>query len=238
MDRPPLPEFGFMRMWTRRVQWTVGAFIAAYVVQLVTQPLFEGFLALRPLGGGFAPWQPLTYTFVQAEPIWAVLSWFILLNFLDTTITSVGARRFWLGTFATWAGTTFLTLLAGLTGWFGGGAVASPNWWIEAMIVWFAFANRGAVINMMMVLPMRAENLAWLSGLLNLLNVAYARDLQSVHMLLAWIVAYAVFFGPTLRRREAAPAPRKGPRAAGFQVLEGGKLGDRPRRSKPDEYIN
>jgi hypothetical protein len=238
MDRPPLPEFGFMRMWTRRVQGIVGAFIVAYVLQLVTQPVFETWLTLRPLGAGFAPWQPLTYTFVQSEPLWALMGWFVILNFLDSTIRALGTRRFWLSTLATWAGTTFLTLVAGLPGWFGAAPTTTPNWWIEAMIVWFAFSNRGATINLMMVLPMKAENLAWLSGLLNLLNVAYARDLQSVHMLLAWIVAYAVFFVPMLRRRDAAPLPRKGPRGPGFQVLEGGKLGDRPRRGKPDEYVN
>lgn len=237
MDRPPLPEFGFMRMWTRRTQWVIGALAVAYVAQLATQPLFESLLELHPLGAGFAPWQPLTYTFVQSTPAFTLLGWFVILNFLETTIRSLGERRFWMGTLVVWATASFATGLLGLTSWFGATPVATPSWWIEAMVVWFAFSNRGATINLMMVLPLKAENMAWLSGLLNVLGVAYYRDLSSVHMLLAWVAAYAVYFGPGFFQARGNSRPRA-PRGPGLQVLEGGKLGDRPRRNRPDEYIN
>ena len=121
------------------------------------------------------------------------------------------------------------------------GAVSGPFWWLDAMLVWFALTNRGAQVRWMMVLPLKAEVVAWLVGLLSLLNLAAYRDVNSAHLVFAWLAAWATTWldGGSFRRWKLGRRKRAIEKElTKFQVLEGGKDHDRPRRQKPSDYTN
>ena len=241
MDRAPRPPHDLARSWSLRVRVTLGVMIVAYLPQIVWPGQLDSLFALSPLGNGFEPWQPLTYTLVQGTPISAVIGWVMLFFFMDTAHECLGTRRFWTSTFITWAIATFGSLMAGLTGWLQPGAVSGPFWWLDAMLVWFALTNRGAQVRWMMVLPLKAEVVAWLVGLLSLLNLAAYRDVNSAHLVFAWLAAWATTWldGGSFRRWKLGRRKRAIEKElTKFQVLEGGKDHDRPRRQKPSDYTN
>lgn len=241
MNRAPTPPFDLARMWSLRVRVTLGVMVVAFVPQLLFPEQWKALFALHPLGAGFMPWQPLTYTLMQGTPISAVIGWVMLFFFMDTAHDCLGTRRFWTSTFITWAVATFGSLMVGLTGWLASGAVAGPFWWLDAMLVWFALTNRAAQVRWMMVLPLRAEVVAWLVGLVSLLNLAFYKDVNSAHLVFAWLAAWATTWldGDSLRRWKLSRRKRAIEKELSkFQVLEGGKDHERPRRQKPSDYTN
>ncbi|GDX81900.1 hypothetical protein LBMAG42_37110 [Deltaproteobacteria bacterium] len=241
MDRPPTPPLDLARMWSPRVRATIGVLVVAYIVELAFSGALEPILSLRGLGAGFQPWQPLTYTLIQGEPVSAVFGWVGVFFFMDMAHAGMGARRFWVSTFITWALATFGSLMIGLTGLLQATYVFGPWWWLDAMLVWFAFKNRDAQVRWMMVLPMKAEVIAWLVLLLSVLRLAYYRDVASAHLVFAWFAAWATVWidGDTwrrwklLRRKKAIEKE-----LSKFQVLDGGRGQERPRRQKPDDWAN
>ena len=65
MDRAPRPPLDLARSWSLRVRVTLGVMIVAYLPQIVWPGQLDSLFALSPLGNGFEPWQPLTYTLVR-----------------------------------------------------------------------------------------------------------------------------------------------------------------------------
>lgn len=211
--------------------------MGVYLVQVGLRPFFEENLTLFPVGDAFRLWQPLTYSFVQPEPFVTVFSVLILVFFLESVLAVMGPRRFWFSTLAVWAVSTTTVLGLGMVEEFAHDAVGGMLWWTASVFVWYGLAHRGQTLRFMFMFPLKAEHAVWLSLALAVLGLGYYRTLEYVLYAVASLAAWAVFsFRPG--SFSLFPSPSRTRRAAPFQVLEGGKFGERPRRGKPDEFVN
>ncbi len=241
MSRAPMMPSGFGTQWTPLVRNVILTLFAIYVVGLLAgvsrvMPLF----GLMPVGGGLLPWQPLTFSFVGGAPgsmLWQFVGVFF---FLQPVVDAMSQRRMWLCTLFTWGFALVVKIVAELVGALDPAPVIDFGWWVTALVTWFGFTHRGAEVRLMFVLPVKAEMLAWLGGLLALLYVLFSRDTASLHMLAAFVGAWiALQIEPgTWRRLKLRWKKRKIERELGkFEVIEGGRA-ERPRRGDPKDWVN
>jgi membrane associated rhomboid family serine protease len=241
MQRPTTPSFDTSSFWTPLVRNVMLTLFGLYVVELVIgwQRCLP-WLALFPPGQGLLPWQPLTFSFMGGDPrsmLWQFVGVFF---FLQQVVDAMGARRFWLSTLFAWGFALCFKLGAELAGVLAPAPALGFGWWVDAMVCWFGLLHRDAQVRMMFVLPVRAEILAWGSGLLSLLYLLFSRDTASLHMFAAWLGAFLVLrLDPGIfRRLRLRWKKRQIERELGrFEVIEGGK-GERPRRSDPKDWVN
>jgi hypothetical protein len=191
-------------------------------------------------GTGFLPWQPLTFPFIQGEPrdvLWMFLGLFF---FLQTTVDSMGLRRMAWSTLFVWFFACVVKFTAEAVGFLAPAPVVGFGFWVEALVVWFGLLHRGAQIRLMFVLPIKAEYMAWGSGVLALLYLLFYRDTGSLHAVAAWVGAWAVITFDTdmFRRWRLQQRKRKIEKELGkFEVIDGGRTG-RPRRADPNDWVN
>lgn len=244
MHGDPMAALNLGGNWTPRTRAVLLALFAIYVAQLVVPGVLEAHLAWQA-GGAFRPWQPATaFLLGGPTPVSALLEWVALFFLLTPVERALGVRDTWLGAALAWAcGTAFAGGLqaAGLVavpagGWLG----LAPL--LAALVSWFGWANPTARILLMFVIPVRADLLAWATGLLSFLFLLYARDLGSALALGAWMGAWAWLrmggtgamrrLGLAWRRRRITRELRR------FEVIDGGRTGGGARRSKPEEWVN
>ncbi len=239
MDYPTGPSFA--SLFTVRVRWVLGVLVVLYVVQVGAGDLAQ-LAALAPVVGGFRFWQPFTYPLYQGPATSAIMSWLVLGFLLESTWKTMGTRRLLLATAAAWFGATLCIVGVGAL-WAGERSplVFGLGWAAEAMIVWLALLNRGAHFRLFIGDPIPAMWVAYAFGVLTLLRAGIYRDLTSIHQVFVWCAAWSVLWVDEdrwrwwrlLRRKKKLEAE-----ASRFTVLEGGKSGERPRRSRDDNHLN
>ena len=234
-------------MWTPLVRNTILVLFGLYVIELVLGWQEVGrLLAMWPISGGalvgssFAPWQPLTFPFVQGEPRDVIWQFVAIFFFLQPTADALGQRRLWFSTLFVWAFACAVKFAAEAVGFLSAVPIVGCGFWVEALVVWFGFSHRGQPVRFMLFIPMRAEFLAWGSGLLSLLYLLFSRDTASLFMVAAFGAAWASSgFDPDIFRRwRLQRRKRKIERELSkFQVIDGGKTA-RPRRADPNDWVN
>lgn len=225
------------------MRYSILGFFGLYVVQLVVGwQLVLALFALWPIvgGTGFSPWQPFTFPFVQGEPGSVIWQFIALFFFLQPTADAMGMRRLWISTAFVWLFATAVKFSAEALGILTPAPVYGFGFWVEALVAWFGFLHKGQPVRFMLFLPMRAEMLAWASGLLCLLYLLFSRDTAALHMLAAFGAAWAsLWFDPDMFRRWRLQR-RKDKivrEQTKFEVIDGGKT-SRPRRADPNDWVN
>jgi hypothetical protein len=231
--------------WTPRTRNVLLALFAVYVAQLLLPGTLEAWLAWQPFGKGFLPWQPLTsFVLGGPTPLAACLEWLALFFLLAPVERGLGVRDAWVGILVAWGVAVTLSLgLAGL------GVVGVPPGGylgvaplVAALVGFFGWSHPGARILLAFVIPVRADLVAWATGLLSFLYLLYARDLGSALAFGGWAGAWGWMrlggtgalrrWGLLARRRRIERDLRK------FEVIDGGRAGGGPRRTKPEEWVN
>ncbi|MED5371929.1 MAG: hypothetical protein VX899_12995 [Myxococcota bacterium] len=217
---------------TQLLKLTVPALFVLYVLQLLMGSWLgwpvEQWLFMSPISGGhWRPWQPLTALLFNSSPISALLDWLVLGWFLGPAEQALGRKRL-LGAMATAAlgagalttGLDAIGLLA------GGGVFVGLEPILTGLVVIFGMAHPNATIRLFFVLPIKAQWLAWGSGVLALLFFLAQRDLSSAMYLFGWVSTFAFmslredFFRQMWLRWKA----RKHEKELGkFTVIKGGK---------------
>lgn len=245
MPRATMSPPGGNPFWTPLVRNVILTLFGVYVVQLVVGwQVVLALFALAPLGGGLMPWQPFSFTFVGAEPggmLWQFVGVFF---FLQPVVDTLGRRRFWWSTLFVWGFALVVKLGAEALGVLAPTPTFGFAWWVDALVAWFGFSNRGQPVRMMFFLPMRAEMLAWIAGILSLLYVLFSRDTASLHMLAAFVGAWIILHlepGALRRLRLRLKKAKIERQLSRFEVIDGGKegaAGERPRRGDPKDWVN
>ena len=195
-----------------------------------------------PLGGGFRPWQPFTYSFAQPSAVSAIVDWAVLVFLLESGWAALGTRHFWLATASTWALATLGSVGLGyLLPERGAVPISGTSWWFGAILVFWAMKHRGRSLRLMFAFELRAEVAVLAFGALDLLRLLYYPDLGSAHLVLAFLASFSVllFDEENWRRWRLQRRRKQIERQLGrLTVLEGGKSGERPRRNRHDESVN
>ena len=232
---------GFGDLLTPRVLAVVGTLVGLFVLQSAAGGELP-MLSLQPVGVGFQPWQPLTYTLSQPDAVSAIVDWVVLIFLLESGWAALGTRTFWLATAATWALSTLAVVGAGAV-WPEHGLVpiSGTSWWFGAILVFWGVRHRGRVVRLMFAIELRAEVAVLLFGALDLARLLYFRDLASAHLFFAYLAAFSVLLLDEdswrrwkLRRRRKEIEKQ----LSRLTVIEGGKSGERPRRSDPSDRVN
>ena len=231
--------------WTPRTRNVLLALFTLYVAQLLLPGVLETWLAWQPSGQGFLPWQPLTaFVLGGPTPFTACLEWLAVFFLLAPVERGLGTRDAWFGLGAAWASAVVLglvlTAVGAVTVPAGGFLGLAPL--LAALVGFFGWANPGARILLAFIIPVRADLVAWATGLLSFLYLLYARDLGSALAFGAWAGAWAWMrlggtgalrrWGLHARRRKIERDLRK------FEVIDGGRASGAPRRTKPEEWVN
>ncbi len=231
--------------WTPRTRNVLLALFAIYVAQLLLPGVLEAWLAWQPFGQGFLPWQPITaFALGGPTPFAACLEWLAVFFLLAPVERGLGKRDAWFGILAAWTAGVALGLVLTTVGAVGvpSGGYLGLAPLLAALVAFFGWANPGARILIAFILPVRADLVAWATGLLSFLYLLYARDLGSALAFGAWAGAWAWMrlggtgalrrWGLHARRRKIERDLRK------FEVIDGGRTAGGPRRTKPEEWVN
>ena len=231
----------FASLFTPRVLWLIGVLVVVHVA-LVTGAGQLPPLALFPFGAGLSPWQPLTYTLDQGSAASAFMGWLVIGFLAEGTWRSLGTRKLVLATGLCWALATAATIGVG-TLWkgTGSGQVYGVFWWVSALLVWFALANRHARVSVFFTGAIPAMWVAYAFGALGVLRLFFDPTLSNLHQVFAWGAAWSLLLLDEDQWRRWRLLRRKRQiekELSRFTVLEGGKSGERPRRSRGDEHLN
>ena len=232
---------GFADLLTPRVLAVLGTLVGLFVIPSTLGAQLPP-LSLFPIGAGFRPWQPLTYPFSQPDAVSAIVDCALLVFLLESGWKALGTRDFWLATAMTWALSTLTIVGVGaLFPEAGGAPVSGTGWWFSAILVFFCLRHRGRSLQLMFAIEVRAEVALIIFGALNLIRLLAYRDLVSAHHLLAFFAAFSVLLLDEdqwrrwkLRRRRKEIEQQ----LSRLTVIEGGRSGERPRRSRHDDNVN
>jgi hypothetical protein len=238
--RSPGPlSFDFASLFTPLVRNVFIVLGAIYAVELIGGSALTALGALMPFGASWQPWQPFTFPFVHGPPDVALWTFLGLFFFLQAVVSAMGRRRFWWSTVAVWFAAVAGKIGVEALGVLPAAPVFGIGWWCVALTVWFGLFNRGAQILLAFVIPVRADWVAWGTGLVCLVRFVYYKDTGSLFYLLAFGVAVALVYvdADGFRRwrllRRKAKIERD---LSKFQVIDGGK--DRPRRTDSRDWVN
>jgi len=159
---------------------------------------------------------------------------------LELGWAALGTRLFWLATASTWAIATLGAVGLGYI-WPSGGPISGTSWWFGAILVFWGLKNRGRRLRLFFAIELRAETAIAIFGAIDLLLLIVHRNLDTAHALLAFLAAFSVLlFDEDMWRRWRLQRRRKDieRQLSKFTVIEGGKSGERPRRSRPDDTVN
>jgi membrane associated rhomboid family serine protease len=232
MARPGRIRFALPRI-SAVVRNLIVTLCVAYVAQLLLENWLgvsvTGLFALRP--GGFAPWQLVTYVFVNhAPPIWFALGLLFLYWSLSRFEADFGPKR-----------TLQLCIASAL-------AASAPVWLLGFVIpgspllagsspLWYggmaatAYLYRDQPVSLFGALTMTARQLLYLLVGLSVLSFLFDKNHSQLVADLG-AMAGGIFYVRWLQRpRKRRPAPSKPPprRPSGLRVIEGGQGDDRPK---------
>lgn len=144
--------------------------VVVYLFQIIIPGhLLEQYLALRPFGQGFWPWQVMTYAFLHGNGFHLFINMFILWMFAGHIEQSMGTRKFIAYYFLCASGAALTHLLI-----VPGEAAVGASGAIYGLLLAFGLLYPDAVIYLFFVFPMRAIQAVFFIGLL-----AFAMSLGS-----------------------------------------------------------
>lgn len=223
-----------LQPWMR--QLLIGLF-GLYAVELLAGNIGFSFsyLAWRPFGYGFAPYQLVTRFLAQGGEVFGVLLSLLVLYFFLPAIDRLYNRQQLIQCFG-------CAIVAGsaiaLTGDTLGLLLPAPSMgWsvlIMPLVVLFGLGMPNGVVQLFFVLPIRAIWFVWGALAIALLSLLAQPTLATADALGSWlgVMGWFNYLGPGRRRRELTRNAASIERELGrFQVLEGGK-------QDPDDWIH
>lgn len=240
MQGSPQLQMPSLSPWMTRV---LGGLFALYVLELVLRNAGLDVYALvwRPLGSGFAPYQPFGRFLVQGDDsgaLFNVLIGLLVLYFLLPAMDQVLERAQWLrGLAAGVVGGTVLPFLLDVVGLApGGGAMG----WVvstSALFLLFGLAMPDGEIRLFFVLPVSGRIIVWGTLALSVLFYLLGPSLHTAEAIGVWcgVMAWWYGLGPGARRRQLQKkATSIEAELRRFQVIEGG----RSNRPSDDEWVH
>lgn len=217
----------------------IGLFVI-YVGQLLSRGVMQTWLGWQPLdSGGFKPWQPITaFALSGPTPFSAVISWVVMYFLLDTLMGIMGRKRFAYSMLTSWAlgvVAAFVGIALGAedSGYLGQSVLLS------AMFALFGFLRPDATVLLMFIVPIKAQWIAWGTGLLSFLTLLFSPSTYTIMAFFCWAGAWIYLnflFGGFGFLRKRFSAFTKAKSAKRFDVIEGGRKA--PPRVDKDDWLN
>jgi hypothetical protein len=237
--------------WTPLTRNVLLSLFALYVLLLLAGASATGEAAVhtltwRPFGEGFQPWQPLTAFFVGhgAAVTSTCLEWLMVFFLLAPVERTLGRGALGRAMLVSWLAAVALGLAASAAGR-PDAAFMGLAPLLAALVSLFGWVHPGANILLFFVLPIRAELIAWGTGVLSFLWLLVAITRPEAASLLssalsfgAWLGAFAWsrLDGGEIRRLQLAWKRKRIERELRrFEVIEGGRS-TTPVRRKDENF--